>query len=199
MTHARLALDASEYYVTPGLIDVNADVNFMDSTHGVQPDQHSLPYGVTTVADPKAMPAVIRRSRTQVLAVAARTPNETLLTSGMNRETVLTRHASMIHTMSLRLNQGVDFKELIEGATVRPAAAIGHEELGRLQEGGPANIAMFTIEQGSFGLPDEHDRRLQAKARVVCVMTIRNGAVLWDLNGLSIREWTQAGPYTSYK
>ena len=75
VTHARLAVDASEYYVTPGLIDVNADVNFVDSMSGVQPDQHSLPYGVTTVADPKATPAVIRRSRTQVLAVAARTPN----------------------------------------------------------------------------------------------------------------------------
>ena len=47
-----------------------------------------------------------------------------------------------------------------------------------------ANIALFTIEQGGFGLADEHDRRLQAKARVVCVMTIRNGAVVWDLNGL---------------
>ena len=68
----------------------------------------------------------------------------------MNRETVLTRPASMIAYLSLRLNQGVDFKELIEGATVRPAAAIGREDLGRLQEGGPANIALFTIERGSF-------------------------------------------------
>ena len=56
VVHARLAVDASEYYVTPGLIDVNADVNFMESMSGVQPDQHSLPYGVTTVADPKATP-----------------------------------------------------------------------------------------------------------------------------------------------
>ena len=54
VAHARLAVDASEYYVTPGLIDVNADVNFIDSASGVQPDQRSLPYGVTTLADPKA-------------------------------------------------------------------------------------------------------------------------------------------------
>jgi predicted amidohydrolase len=199
VTHARLAVDASEFYVTPGLVDVGADVSFMDSTTGVQPDHRSLPYGVTTVADPKASQTVIRRSRTQVLAVAARTPMVGLLTSGMNRENVLARSASMTRTLSLRLNEGVELPELIAGATVRPARAIGREDLGKLREGGTANVALFTVERGTFGLVDDHDRRLQAKARLTCVMTIRNGNVVWDLNGLSIREWTQAGPYTSYK
>jgi dihydroorotase len=199
VVEARLAVDASDYYVTPGLVDVNADVNYVESMSGVQPDQHSLPYGVTTVADAKASSTVIRRSRTQVLAVAAHAPMEGLLTSGMNRETVLTRQANMMRTLSLRLNEGAEFSELIEAATVRPARAIGREDLGRLKEGGTANVALFTVERGNFGLVDEHDHRLPAKARVVCVMTIRNGDVVWDLNGLSIREWTQAGPYTSYK
>lgn len=199
VAHARLAVDASEYYVTPGLIDVNADVNYLDSRSGVQPDQRSLPYGVTTVADPKATRTVIQRSRTQVLAVAARPQADGLLASGMNRENVLTRQTSMTRTLSLRLNQGVELTELVASATVRPARAIGREDLGRLREGATANIALFTVERGTFGLVDEHDRRLPAKARVICVMTIRNGNVVWDLNGLSIREWTQAGPYTSYK
>jgi dihydroorotase len=198
VTHARLAVDASEYYLTPGLIDVNADVNYVDSMSGVQPDQHSLPYGVTTVADSKATPTVIKRSRTQVLAVAPRSL-ESLVASGMNRENVLTRQASMTHTLSLRLNQGADLTDLIAGATVRAAKAIGREDLGTLREGAAANVALFEVERGAFPLIDDHDRRFMAKARVVCVMTIRNGAVVWDLNGLSIREWTQAGPYTSYK
>jgi len=85
--HARLAVDAGEYYVTPGLIDVNADVNFLGSPGGVQPDQRSLPYGVTTVADPNATQVVIRRSRTQVLPVAVQLQVEGLLASGMNRQT----------------------------------------------------------------------------------------------------------------
>jgi dihydroorotase len=117
----------------------------------------------------------------------------------MNRESVLARSASMTRTLSLRLNEGVELSELIAGATVRPARAIGREDLGKLREGGTANVALFTVERGTFGLVDDHDRRLQAKARLTCVMTIRNGNVVWDLNGLSIREWTQAGPYTSYK
>jgi dihydroorotase len=105
----------------------------------------------------------------------------------------------MTRTLSLRLNQGVELTRVIEDATVRAARAIGHEELGVLREGGTADVALFTVERGDFGLVDEHDRRLAAKARIVCVMTIRNGDVVWDLNGLSIREWKQAGPYTSYK
>ena len=106
VAHARLAVDASEYYVTPGLIDVDADVNFIDSTSGVQPDQRSLPYGVTTVADPKATREVIRRSRTQVLPVGVQTRINGLISSGMNRQNVLAEQASMTRALSLRRNEG---------------------------------------------------------------------------------------------
>ncbi|MBK5294435.1 MAG: amidohydrolase/deacetylase family metallohydrolase [Acidobacteriia bacterium] len=199
LAHARLAVDASEYYVTPGLIDVNANVNFIDSTSGVQPDQHSLPYGVTTLADPKATQAVIRRSRTQVLPVGVQTRINGLISSGMNRQNVLAEQASMTRALSLRLNEGVPLTEVVEGATVRPARAIGREDLGVLREGAAADIAMFEIQQGDFALVDQNHRRLSAKAKIVCVMTIRNGDVVWDVHGLSIREWTQAGRYTSYR
>jgi len=84
----------------------------------------------------------------------------------------------MTRTLNLRLNDGVDFSTLIESATVRPAQAIGREDLGRLREGDSANIALFEIERGTFGIADEQSRRLLAKARAVCVMTIRNGDVL---------------------
>jgi predicted amidohydrolase len=199
VAHARLAVDASEYYVTPGLIDVNADVNYVESTSGVQPDHRSLPYGVTTVVDAKAVPLVIKRSRTQVLPIGIQVQVDGLVSCGMNRQNVLSQQASMTRALSLRLNDGVPFIEAIEGATVRAARAIGREELGLLREGGVANIAMFEVEQGNFPIVDDNNRRLDAKARVVCIMTIRNGDVVWDLHALSIREWTQAGRYTSYR
>ena len=82
---------------------------------------------------------------------------------------------------------------------MRPARAIGREDLGVLREGGAANIAMFEIQQGDFALVDRNHQRFSAKAKIVCVMTIRNGDVVWDLHGLTIREWTQAGRYTSYR
>jgi predicted amidohydrolase len=195
---ARLTVDASDFYVTPGLIDVNADVNFLDSAGGVQPDYRSLPYGVTTIADRNATREVIRRSRTRVLPVAA-IPASGVVASGMNRENVLSRQASMTRTLSLRLNRAEPLPGLIEGATIRAAKAIGREDLGVLKPGVEADIAIFSIERGDFPLADEDGRRLAAKARVTCVMTIRKGDVVWDLHGLSIREWTQAGRYTSYR
>jgi dihydroorotase len=197
--HARLVVDASDYYVTAGLIDVNANVNFLDSPEGVQPDYRSLPYGVTTVADPAANREVIRRSRTRVLPVAARIAPGDMVASAMNRANVLSRQASMTRTLSLRLNHAEPLTQLIEGATVRAAASIGREDLGVLREGADADVALFAVEQGNFGLADENGGRLDAKARVTCVMTVRNGDVVWDLHGLSMREWTQAGRYSSYR
>jgi dihydroorotase len=197
--HGRLVVDASDYYLTPGLIDVNANVSFLDSPDGVQPDQRSLPYGVTTVADPAATREVIRRSRTRVLPVAARIPPERLVASGMNRQSVLSRQASMTRTLTLRLNRAEPFAGLIEGATVRAAEAIGRQDLGVLRQGADADIALFAVQHGEFGLADQDGTRLDAKARVICVMTIRRGDVVWDLHGLAMREWTQAGRYSSYR
>jgi len=199
VSHARLVVDSTDYYVTPGLIDVTADVNYIDSTSGVQPDHRSLPYGVTTLADPKATREVIRRSRTQVLPLGVQTQISGLISSGMNRQDVIAEQASMTRALTLRLNEGIPLTEVIEAATVRPARAIGREDLGVLREGAAANIAMFEIKQGDFALVNHNHRRLSAKAKIVCVMTIRNGNVIWDVHGLSIREWTQAGPYTSFR
>jgi dihydroorotase len=196
---ARLAIDAGDYYVTPGLIDVNADVNFLDSESGVQPDLHGLPHGVTTVADATASREVIRRSRMRVLPVAAKSSGEGLVASGMNREAVLTRQAGMSRALTLGLNRAVPFADLIEGATVHAAEAIGRPQLGRMNEGAPADLALFAIERGRFGLADDQGRRVDAPARVTCVMTVLGGSIVWDLHGLSIREWSQAGRYSSFR
>jgi dihydroorotase len=199
VTHARLAVDASEYYVTPGLVDVGVDVNYIDSTTGVQPDQRCLPYGVTAVVDSRASKEVVRRSRTQVLPVSVQSRVEGIITSGLSRQNVLSENASMTRALSLRLNEGMPLTQVVAGATVLPARALGREDLGVLREGATADIAMFEVLRGDFPLVDRNQRRLAAKANIVCVMTIRNGDIVWDVHGLSIREWTQAGRYTSYR
>jgi len=174
-------------------------VNFLDSPTGVQPDQHSLPYGVTTVASPGATPAVIRRSRTQVLPVGIQAQDSGLISSGMNRRNVLTEQASMTRSLSLKLNEGMPLTGVIQAATVLPARAIHREDLGVLREGAPADIAMFEVRHGDFVLVDHNRRRLAVKAKIECILTIRNGDIVWDAHGLSIREWTQAGRYTSFR
>src|SRR5436309_15249763 len=88
-------------------------IDLIDSTSGAQPDQRSLPYGVTTVADPKATQAVIRRSRAQALTVGVQTRIDGMISSGMNRQNVLAEQASMTRAMSLRLNEAIPFTEVV--------------------------------------------------------------------------------------
>jgi dihydroorotase len=49
--HARLAVDASRYWVTPGLIDIHTHVDAQGASLNVNPDHNCLPSGVTTAVD----------------------------------------------------------------------------------------------------------------------------------------------------
>jgi len=44
------------------------------------------------------------------------------------------------------------------------------------------------LEKGTFGLPDSHGARRDASERLVCELTIKNGKVVYDLNGIAIRR-----------
>jgi len=35
--------------------------------------------------------------------------------------------------------------------------------------------------------------------KLVCVLTVRNGQVVWDTEGLSLPDAVRAGPYTNFK
>ena len=196
-SRARLTVDLEGYYVTPGLIDSGFDAAFVDSPSGIQPDHHSLPGGVTTVVTRSASAADIRRSRVHVIPSALEIPAQAL-TSGLNRTTVL-QGASLPATMTLLLNQGVPLGQLVDRATRLPAAALARPDLGTLREGGPADIAVFAVRQGEGFLPGPDGKRHLIGARVEGVLTVLGGEVVWDLHGLSMREWTQAGGYWSFR
>ena len=198
--NARLTVDLAGYFVTPGLIDLGADVDFLGSLTGVQPDHHSLPYGVTTVTTLDASREVIRRSRTLVLSKAVPAGVAVgIPASGINRTSVLTDQASMTRALTLGFNGGTPLAALIEAATVRAAKAIGRPDLGTLVEGGAADLAVFAVERGAFPMVGADHRRFEAKARINCVLTFRQGDAVWDLHGLTMREWSQAGAYSNYR
>jgi dihydroorotase len=117
----------------------------------------------------------------------------------MNRRNVLSQHASMTRSLSLLLNAGTPLNEAIERATILPARAIARDDVGVLKEGGVADIAVFSLEQGEFPLIDSSNRRLIGKGKLICVLTVRNGAVVWDLHGLSMAEWSSSGAYSNYR
>lgn len=70
-----------------------------------------------------------------------------------------------------------DYQMLPLGITSTGGAA------NRIAADAPANLALFDTQHGQ--------RR--------CILTIREGKVVWDTEGLAITDWIKAGPYSNFK
>ncbi len=103
----------------------------------------------------------------------------------------------MATVMSKFLIMGVPLEEVIARSTWAPARAIHHEELGHLSVNAPADIAVFRIEKGDFGYVDSYKARMKGTQRIVCELTLRDGKVAWELNGISRESWDKLGNYGS--
>ena len=82
--------------------------------------------------------------------------------------------------------------EVIAASTWHPAQYINHEELGHLSEGAVADIALLNLQEGNFGFADVRGKKIKGTQRLECELTILEGKVVYDLNGISMPEW-QAG------
>jgi dihydroorotase len=101
----------------------------------------------------------------------------------------------MLNVMSKFLNLGVSLEDVIRMSTANPAHEIKHDELGNLSVGSDADIAVLSLEKGNFGFVDTNGARLAGTAKLECQLTIRDGRVVWDLNGLTREDWTTLGQY----
>lgn len=96
---------------------------------------------------------------------------------------------NMTNVMSKFLNLGVPLYDVIKMATANPAAQIQRPELGHLGVGAGADIAVLRLETGNFGFLDARGARLRGSVRLRCELTLRDGRVVWDLNGLAGEDW----------
>jgi dihydroorotase len=99
---------------------------------------------------------------------------------------------NMLNVMSKLLNLGMPLDEVIATSTWYPAKYIKHEELGHLSEGAVADIAVLNLEEGNFGFADVRGKKIKGTQKLECELTILEGKVVYDLNGISMPEW-QAG------
>ncbi len=95
----------------------------------------------------------------------------------------------MIETMNKILNIGVPLQDVIAKSTVAPAREINHPELGTLNVGSDADIAVLDLHEGDFGFVDCGRERLAGTQRLSCAMTFRAGEVVWNPNGLGLEQW----------
>jgi dihydroorotase len=122
-----------------------------------------------------------------------------VLSTAMDKTSLLMPRADMMTTLSKFLNMGVPLEQLVERVTVRAARAIKRPELATLREGGLADIAVLEMQTGRFGFLDDGNNRLPGDRRLRAVLTIREGRVVWDSEGLSRTDWSKAGPYSNYR
>jgi dihydroorotase len=95
----------------------------------------------------------------------------------------------MLNVMSKFLALGMSLDDVILRSTWNPAREIRQEHLGNLSIGSPADVAVLRLEQGQFGYLDMFGARLSGTQKLTCEMTLRDGRVVYELNGLSRPSW----------
>ena len=89
---------------------------------------------------------------------------------------------------------GSSFADVVRMATWAPAQEIKRPALGNLDVGAEADVAVFRLETGRFGLLDSAGAKMPGTRRILCELTLRKGVVAWDLNGLASQDW-KSFPY----
>lgn len=95
----------------------------------------------------------------------------------------------IVNIMSKFMNMGMPLSDVINSVTWHPAQYIKHKELGHLTVGAVADIAVLKLETGKFGFEDIAGKKIEGNQKLQCELTIRDGKVVWDLNGISMPLW----------
>ncbi len=95
----------------------------------------------------------------------------------------------MLNVMSKFLAMGLSVDDVVARSTWNPAHEIHHEELGNLSVGSPADVAVLRVETGDFGFTDIYGARMRGDRKLTCELTLRDGKVVYDLNGVTRPDW----------
>lgn len=97
----------------------------------------------------------------------------------------------IINVMSKFLNMDMPLNELMATVTWNAAQAIKRPDLGHLTEGAVADVTLLNLKEGDFGFVDTRGKRMKGNKKLECELTIRDGAVVYDLNGISKSDWNE--------
>ena len=95
-----------------------------------------------------------------------------------------------LNVMSKMLNIGMTLQQVMAASTWHPATVIKKQaELGHLSSGAVADVAVFSLHKGKFGYVDSGGFAYQGTQKLECELTIRDGKIVYDLNGISKPAW----------
>ncbi|MDR3715064.1 MAG: amidohydrolase/deacetylase family metallohydrolase [Puia sp.] len=130
-------------------------------------------YGEISFALSQAIPAI----------KAGFLPNS--ISTDIHQDNVNAAMKDMLNVMSKLMAIGMPFDSVIKASTWNPAREIKREELGNLSVGAIADIAILNLHEGHFGFFDYTGTRVEGTRKLECEMTIKDGKIVYDLNGIA--------------
>ncbi|WP_242157982.1 amidohydrolase/deacetylase family metallohydrolase [Aestuariivivens sediminis] len=97
----------------------------------------------------------------------------------------------LTNIMSKFLNMGMPLKEVVKSVTWNPAQYIKRKDLGHLSEGAVADITLLKLSHGDFGFIDTEGLKMMGNQKLICELTLREGEIVWDLNGMASPLWNE--------
>lgn len=112
------------------------------------------------------------------------------ISTDLSTGSMVTGARDLLSVINKFLTLGLTVEDVIARSTWTPAREIGQPHLGNLSVGAPADVAVLRLEKGSYGFLDAYGARLRGDRKLVCEMTLRDGKIVYELNGLSRPDWT---------
>lgn len=95
----------------------------------------------------------------------------------------------LLNVASKFMAMGQTVQEVVAEMTSHPAHEIKREDLGNLSVGAVADIAVLRVEKGKFGFTDMVNTRLDGNQMLVDELTLKDGKIVYDLNGMEALAW----------
>jgi dihydroorotase len=95
----------------------------------------------------------------------------------------------IVNVMSKFLNMGMSVQGVVERTTWNAAKVIKREDLGHLSVGAVADVAILNLRKGDFGFIDVTKKKMKGDQKLECELTLREGKVVYDLNGRAADAW----------
>jgi dihydroorotase len=103
------------------------------------------------------------------------------ISTDLHRSSAGIQQSDMHNVMSKMMLLGMSFPDVLVRSTVNPAKQIGrYPELGTLGVGRVADIAVLEEQSGVFAFKDAWPAKRLGTKRLECVLTIRDGKVLYE-------------------
>jgi dihydroorotase len=118
------------------------------------------------------------------------------ISTDLHSSSIMGPESDMPNCISKMMTLGMTLQDAIFRSTVNPAKAIARfPEIGTLGAGQIADVAVLRLRKGVFAYKDAWQKKLMGTQKVEAVMTIRNGKLVYDVEGRAFPEWTTAGEY----